>query len=59
MDLHLRVEPGQDAAKRALLEGGSAASGEAAAAAILGAGPSTAPSATDDARAADILGQGS
>jgi hypothetical protein len=40
-----------------LLEGGSAESGEAAAAAILGAGPAAAPSAADDARAADILGQ--
>jgi N utilization substance protein A len=47
----------QDAARRALLEGGSAESGEAAAAAILGAGPAAAPSAADDARAADILGQ--
>lgn len=47
------------AAERALLEGGSAASGEAAAAAILGAGPASAPSPSDDARAADILGQGS
>ena len=51
----------QDAARRALLDGGSAESGEAAAAAILGgglgAGPAVAPSAADDARAANILGQ--
>lgn len=49
----------QDAAKRALLEGGSAESGDAAAAAILGGGSAApaGPSASDDARAADILGQ--
>jgi N utilization substance protein A len=48
----------QDAAKRALLEGGAGESGEVAAAAILGLGSSpAAPSVSDDARAADILGQ--
>lgn len=49
----------QDAARRALLDGGSASAGEAAAAAILGAseGSSATAGPGDDARAADILGQ--
>jgi len=48
-------------AARALLEGGALGAGEAgeaAASAILAAGSSPAPSKDDDARAADILGQG-
>ncbi|MBY0114128.1 MAG: transcription termination factor NusA [Phycisphaerales bacterium] len=43
------------AAAKLLAEGGTAASGESAADAILGAGP-TAPSTSGEARAADILG---
>ncbi|MDX2117919.1 MAG: transcription termination factor NusA [Planctomycetota bacterium] len=48
-------------AARALLEGGAAAAGEAgeaAASAILAAGNAPTPGKDDDARAADILGQG-
>jgi N utilization substance protein A len=49
----------QDAARRALLDGGSTSAGEAAAAAILGAtdSPPASSGPGDDARAADILGQ--